>query len=161
MLDLKKAQRVGAGAELVAKLQDCKTAGKTKQACDHDTLSVTAEAMSQTLDNLERLIRIPFGCGEQNLMNMAPTAFAARYLSATGRLDSEWRDKSERFIGLGYQKEQTYMHVRTDPYSYSAFGDSDGDGSTWLTAMVIKTYAHSLEFIFIDEAILAQSRFWT
>jgi hypothetical protein len=31
-------------------------------------LTVSGEVMSQTLDNLERLIKMPFGCGEQNLM---------------------------------------------------------------------------------------------
>lgn len=56
-------------------------------------LSVMGDAMSQTLENLERLIRMPFGCGEQNLMNMAPTTFAAKYLSVVDSdfQSSEWK----------------------------------------------------------------------
>jgi hypothetical protein len=47
--------------------------------------------------------------------NMAPTTFAAQYLAAADRLTPEWREKSENFIRVGYQKEQTYMHTQVEP----------------------------------------------
>lgn len=37
------------------------------------------------LNNIDRLIRIPYGCGEQNMIRFAPAVFAAAYLMATGR----------------------------------------------------------------------------
>eukprot|EP00501_MAST-03F_sp_TOSAG23-6_P001489 GSMAST32.ASY1.ANO1.1548.1 assembled CDS len=124
-------------------------------------VTVSGDAMTQTLDNLETLIKMPFGCGEQNLISMAPTAFASSYLEAIGKLDTEWRSKAELFISTGYQREQTFMHTKL-PYtnSYSAFGDSDGAGSTWLTAMVIKTYSHSSKFAYIDDNLMKLSSLW-
>ena len=39
---------------------------------------------------------------------------------------------------MGYQRELNYRH---SDGSFSAFGESDGDGSTWLTAFVLKVFA--------------------
>ena len=57
----------------------------------------------------------------------------------------------------GYQRELTYRH---DDKSYSAFGGSDGSGSIWLTAFVVKCFGDAKNFIFIDEDDLVGSVRW-
>ena len=51
----------------------------------------------------------------------------------------------------GYQRELIY---RRGDGSFSAFGESDADGSLWLTAFVMKSFAQADGLIYIDEAVL-------
>lgn len=60
----------------------------------------------------------------------------------------------EYFATLGYQRELTYQ---LDDSSFSAFGKQDKNGSTWLTAFVVKSFSQAKPFIFIDDANLNKS----
>lgn len=54
------------------------------------------------------------------------------------------------FFNSGYQRELTYKHPNG---AYSAWGPNgygNSDGSNWLTAHVIRVFALSDEYIFID-----------
>ncbi|KAK3607700.1 hypothetical protein CHS0354_016724 [Potamilus streckersoni] len=57
----------------------------------------------------------------------------------------------------GYQRELTYQ--RQDG-SFSAFGDSDTSGSTWLTAFVIKSFVQASPLIYIDPALATKAIDW-
>ena len=57
----------------------------------------------------------------------------------------------------GYQRELNYKH---NDGSYSAFGNSDASGSTWLTAFVVKSFAESRPYITIDSTELSMSTDW-
>lgn len=57
----------------------------------------------------------------------------------------------------GYQRELTYRH---EDGSYSAFGESDEEGSMWLTAFVVKSFAQARSFIYIDKDDLDKSLSW-
>ena len=48
-------------------------------------LSLTGNYLTQTIQGLEKLIEMPFGCGEQNMILFAPNVFVSRYLKKTGR----------------------------------------------------------------------------
>lgn len=41
--------------------------------------------------------------------------------------------------------------------SFSAFGDSDSHGSTWLTAFVLRSFKQAQPYIFIDQDVLDKS----
>uniref|UniRef100_A0A8C5WF54 Uncharacterized protein n=1 Tax=Leptobrachium leishanense TaxID=445787 RepID=A0A8C5WF54_9ANUR len=56
-----------------------------------------------------------------------------------------------------YQRQLTYKH---GDGSYSAFGKSDKEGNTWLTAFVVKSFSKARPYIFIDETHLNQSFNW-
>ena len=114
-------------------------------------LAVTGNVLSQTIDGLEGLLQMPFGCGEQNMLLFAPNVFIARYLKETGQIKPEVMAKAEMLMLTGYQRELTYR--RTDG-SFSAFGQQDKDGSLWLTAFVLKTFAQARDLIFIDDGVL-------
>ena len=120
-------------------------------------VSLTGSYLSQTIKGLEGLLRMPFGCGEQNMILFAPNVFVARYLEETGQLKPEVMAKAERLMLTGYQRELTYR--RADG-SFSAFGDQDESGSLWLTAFVLKTFAQAEGLIYIDRAVLESASQW-
>ncbi|XP_059818393.1 murinoglobulin-2-like [Hypanus sabinus] len=55
------------------------------------------------------------------------------------------------FPFTGYQRQLNYKHPDG---SFSAFGSSDSEGNTWLTAFVLKSFLHAQPYIFIDDAVL-------
>ena len=120
-------------------------------------VSVTGSYLAQTIDGLEGLLQMPFGCGEQNMILFAPNVFVADYLRDTGQIKPEVMAKAERLMITGYQRELTY---RRGDGSFSAFGDSDAEGSLWLTAFVLKTFSQARGMIHIDPDVLNASQDW-
>ena len=120
-------------------------------------VSVTGSYLAQTIDGLEGLLQMPFGCGEQNMVLFAPNVFVADYLRDTGQIKPEVMARAERMMITGYQRELTY---RRGDGSFSAFGDSDAEGSLWLTAFVLKTFSQAGDMIHIDPGVLKDSQEW-
>lgn len=120
-------------------------------------LAVTGSFLAQTIDGLDQLLQMPFGCGEQNMIVFAPDVFITKYLQESGQLKPEIMAKAEKLMITGYQRELTYRH--TDG-SFSAFGESDESGSLWLTAFVLKSFAQARELIYIDQTILDEATRW-
>lgn len=120
-------------------------------------LALTGNVLSQTIEGLEELLRMPFGCGEQNMVLFAPNVFISRYLKETGQLKPEVMAKAEKMMLTGYQRELTY---RRNDGSFSAFGQQDKEGSLWLTAFILKTFAQARELIFVDDSVLASGLEW-
>ncbi len=120
-------------------------------------LAFTGSFLTQTIEGLDQLLEMPFGCGEQNMLLFAPDVFIARYLKETNQLKPEIMAKAEKLMITGYQRELTY---RRSDGSFSAFGESDDEGSLWLTAFVLKTFAQAQDLMFIDESVLDEAREW-
>ena len=120
-------------------------------------LTITSSYLTQTIEGLEELIQMPFGCGEQNMIVFAPDVFITKYLQASGQLKPEIMAKAEMLMLTGYQRELTYRH---SDGAFSAFGESDGIGSLWLTAFVLKSFAQAEDLIYIDSKILDEARDW-
>ena len=120
-------------------------------------VALTGSYLAQTLDGLENLLQMPFGCGEQNMILFAPNIYVAHYLEATGQSKPEISAKAEFLMTTGYQRELTYR--RADG-SFSAFGQSDPSGSLWLTAFVLKSFAQADGLIYVDETVLREASDW-
>ncbi|XP_045561976.1 C3 and PZP-like alpha-2-macroglobulin domain-containing protein 8 isoform X2 [Salmo salar] len=121
------------------------------------TASMIGDVMGPTLNNLDKLLRLPFGCGEQNMIHFAPNVFVLKYLQKTSQLSPEVEAEATDYLLQGYQRQLTYK--RQDG-SYSAFGERDFSGSMWLTAFVLKSFAQSRGFIFIDPEELRAAKAW-
>ncbi|RXM94927.1 C3 and PZP-like alpha-2-macroglobulin domain-containing protein 8 [Acipenser ruthenus] len=119
--------------------------------------SMIGDVMGPTLNNLDNLLRLPFGCGEQNMIHFAPNVFVLKYLQKTKQLNPEVEGEATDYLVQGYQRQLTYK--RQDG-SYSAFGERDSSGSMWLTAFVLKSFAQSRGFIFIDPKELSAAKDW-
>jgi CD109 antigen len=120
-------------------------------------IAVTSSYLTQTIDGLDALIQMPFGCGEQNMILFAPDVYITKYLKESGQLKPEIMAKAEKLMITGYQRELTYQ--RSDG-SFSAFGDNDEQGSLFLTAFVLKCFSQAKGLIYIDSSILSQAESW-
>jgi CD109 antigen len=120
-------------------------------------VAVTGSLLAQTIEGLDQLLQMPFGCGEQNMILFAPDTFILKYLQGTRQLKPEIQAKAEMLLITGYQRELTYRH---SDGSFSAFGEQDESGSLWLTAFVLKTFSQAKELTFIDPAILSEAAAW-
>ena len=78
----------------------------------------------------------------------APDVYITKYLKESGQLKPEIMAKAEKLMLTGYQRELTY---RRSDGSFSAFGQSDKEGSLWLTAFVLKCFSQARDLIYIDE----------
>jgi CD109 antigen len=120
-------------------------------------LSITPSLVAQSINGVDDLLHMPYGCGEQNMIFFAPDVEILRYLDATDQLTPEIRAKAEHFITTGYQRELTY---RRQDGSFSAFGDRDASGSLWLTAFVLGTFSAARDVQTIDETVLKDAADW-
>ncbi|XP_065842282.1 alpha-1-inhibitor 3-like isoform X2 [Oscarella lobularis] len=120
-------------------------------------VSVTTDYMGPTIEGLENLLRLPHGCGEQNMINFAPGVYITRYLTAVGKLDEKTKEKALNIMMKGYQREMIFQR---DDGSYSAFGNSDKCGSMWLTAFVVRTFSQAHGIIDVDQTVQTEAIDW-
>lgn len=57
--------------------------------------------MGRALKNLDGLLRMPYGCGEQNMALLAPNIYILRYLEETQQLTAPVRRKALEFLRSG------------------------------------------------------------
>uniref|UniRef100_UPI003AAE80E9 alpha-2-macroglobulin-like n=1 Tax=Centroberyx gerrardi TaxID=166262 RepID=UPI003AAE80E9 len=119
------------------------------------SLSVLGDILGRALKNLDGLLRMPYGCGEQNMALLAPNIYILQYLSNTQQLTPAIKEKATNFLTSGYQRQLNYKH---SDGAYSTFGS--GTGNTWLTAFVLRSFVKAKSFIYIDPTIIEQSKTW-
>jgi CD109 antigen len=117
-------------------------------------VSVIGDILGGTLNNLDKLIKLPKGCGEQNMVNFVPDIVVLDYLKKTKALTPEIKRRAVNYLEKGYQQQLTYL--RYDG-SFSSFGNSDPTGSTWLTAFVTRAFVQARKYITIDEEVINKS----
>ncbi|KAL9823765.1 alpha-2-macroglobulin-like protein 1 [Geothlypis trichas] len=120
-------------------------------------INVMGDILGNALQNLDRLLAMPYGCGEQNMVRFAPNIYIQQYLEKTGQLLPDIRAKAQGFLQSGYQRELLYKH---DDGSYSAFGKSDSSGNTWLTAFVLKSFGQARAYVAIEERHITDALRW-
>ncbi|XP_025038816.2 alpha-2-macroglobulin-like protein 1 isoform X1 [Pelodiscus sinensis] len=121
------------------------------------TISVMGDIMGTALQNLDQLVQMPSGCGEQNMVLFAPIIYVLQYLEKTGQLSEEIRERATGFLRSGYQRQLLYKH---HDGSYSAFGTVDQEGNTWLTAFVAKCFGQARPYIFLDGRNIRDALSW-
>ncbi|NXS68243.1 A2ML1 protein, partial [Pandion haliaetus] len=130
------------------------------------TVSVTGDLMGLALKNLDHLVQIPHGCGEQNMVLFAPIVYVLQYLEKTKQLTPEIKMRATGFLRNGnnvlscfpgYQIQLQYQHPDG---SYSEFGTKDEYGNTWLTAFVVKCFVQAKPYIFLDNRTIQAALIW-
>uniref|UniRef100_A0A673Y062 Alpha-2-macroglobulin-like n=1 Tax=Salmo trutta TaxID=8032 RepID=A0A673Y062_SALTR len=122
---------------------------------DRISLSVLGDVLGRALKNLDGLLQMPYGCGEQNMALLAPNIYILEYLRNTDQLTPAIRNKANKFLTSGYQRQLNYKHFDG---AYSTFGQ--GSGNTWLTAFVLRSFGKAQSFIYIDPAKMKESTTW-
>ena len=122
-------------------------------------VEISGGGLSKPLQNIGNMLKVPYGCGEQNMTVVGPNAQILRYLTQEGETAPRERtvSRATQLMQQGYQRQLTYQR---DDGSFSAFGNSDSRGSIWLTAYTLKTFAQSEEFIHIDPTVMKQTVSW-
>ncbi|CDQ59229.1 unnamed protein product [Oncorhynchus mykiss] len=119
--------------------------------------AVEGDILGPSITGLESLIQMPSGCGEQNMIHFAPNIYVIQYLTASGQADHDTLIKATSYMMKGYERELSYQR---EDGSFSAFGDSDYSGSTWLSAFVLKCFLQARPFISIDGRVLVSTAAW-
>ncbi|KAK6975978.1 thioester-containing protein 1.4 (TEP1), partial [Biomphalaria glabrata] len=112
------------------------------------------DLIGSTVQSLTSLLTLPTGCGEQSLVKFTPNIHIGRYLKATNQLSEELNKKIIDLLNDGYQRQLTYKRYDN---GFSAFGNYDISSSTWLTALVVTSFAEAQEFIFVDKEIILKA----
>lgn len=71
-------------------------------------VDLIGDIMGPVLTNLNKLVQMPYGCGEQNMLNFVPNIVVMRYLRAVKKNDHAMETKITKFMESGYQRELTY-----------------------------------------------------
>ncbi|VDM24860.1 unnamed protein product, partial [Hydatigera taeniaeformis] len=114
-------------------------------------LTVSGNIVGRALTNLDSLIQLPTGCGEQNLVKVAPSVYVLRYLlnrrcNNTNKTNNSHYDhvmkKAASYILSGFDNQLTYRHPENG--AFSIWGpQQDSNGSTWLTAYVFHVFSEA------------------
>ena len=57
--------------------------------------------MGNALQNVDRLLAMPYGCGEQNMVRFAPNIYIQQYLEKSGQLHPDICAKAQGFLQSG------------------------------------------------------------
>lgn len=117
-------------------------------------VSLVGDVLGSTVKNLNNLIYMPSGCGEQNMLKFVPNIIVRNYLKAIGQLSEDLDEKTRRNLEIGYQRELAFRHSNG---SFSAFGREDRRGSTWLTAFVARSFQQASKHINIESRIINEA----
>ncbi|KAL7015211.1 hypothetical protein ACKWTF_016343 [Chironomus riparius] len=116
--------------------------------------SVIGDILGPTIENLDNLIQLPYGCAEQNMLKFVPNILVLEYLTNLNKLNPEMEAKLKKHLDVGYQKQLTYKNKGG---SYSGFGMKTENGSTWLTAYVAKSFNQASKYIDIDQEVITEA----
>nr|XP_048300273.1 alpha-2-macroglobulin [Myodes glareolus] len=119
------------------------------------SVTVLGDILGSALQNIQDLLMMPYGCGEQNMVLFAPNIYVLDYLNETQQLTQKVKDKAINYLNMGYQRQ---LNFKLQDGSYSTFGDKPA--STWLTAFVLKSFAQARKYIFIHETHIRQAFLW-
>ena len=57
--------------------------------------------MGPSISGLDSLLKMPYGCGEQNMLNFAPNIFVQKYLTITNNLTPDLEKKAKEYMIKG------------------------------------------------------------
>ncbi|KAL3287814.1 hypothetical protein HHI36_002274 [Cryptolaemus montrouzieri] len=120
-------------------------------------LSLNADLLGHSLENMEDLLQIPNGCGEQIMATMAPNLYILKYLHSINKLENSIRQRAVKNMKIGYHKILNYA---LKDGSFSPFGHHDSFGSMFLTTFVVRTLQLAKEYIYIDQRVIERAVSW-
>ncbi|XP_050093620.1 CD109 antigen-like [Anopheles aquasalis] len=117
--------------------------------------SLTPDILTDVVSNLQNLLAVPSGCGEQNMVKFVPNIVVLDYLTAIGSKDTTTLNKAKSYLQTGYQNQMNYR--QTDG-SYGVWQSSGG--SVFLTAFVAKSMQTAAKYIYVDEYQVSRAYDW-
>ena len=65
----------------------------------------SGDILGRALKNLDGLLQMPYGCGEQNMALLAPNIYILQYLQSTQQLTPNIMEKAAKFLTSGVYEE--------------------------------------------------------
>ncbi|MGC9468567.1 MAG: MG2 domain-containing protein [Anaerolineae bacterium] len=113
--------------------------------------------VSQVVEGLDALLRMPFGCFEQTSSTTYPNVLVLDYLKTMDQVSPEVQMKAEQYINLGYQRLTTF-EVDGDPGGFSLFGEAPAD--PMLTAYGLQEFGDMSRVYEVDPALIGRVADW-
>ena len=67
----------------------------------YSKITAVGDIMGSSLENVDNLLAMPSGCGEQNMLKFAPNIFIMNYLRNTKQVNDEIKSKALNFMRTG------------------------------------------------------------
>ncbi|XP_061396583.1 CD109 antigen-like, partial [Musca vetustissima] len=118
-------------------------------------LTVSGDVMGSTLDNLDNLVKKPKGCGEQNMIYLAPNILILDYLQSleviSANASNLVMEKAKKYLDIGYQQQLSYRHSNG---GFSVFGPDSSTESNWLTAYTARFFMKGQQYSAIENVVI-------
>jgi uncharacterized protein YfaS (alpha-2-macroglobulin family) len=111
--------------------------------------------LSQVVEGLDALLRMPYGCFEQTSSTTYPNVLVLDYLKSTNQASPEAQMKAEQYINLGYQRLTTFEVAGG---GFSLFGEAPAD--RMLTAYGLMEFADMARVYSVDNAMIDRASAW-
>ena len=111
--------------------------------------------MSQAVEGLEKILRLPHGCFEQTTSATYPNVLILDYMQATGNANPEVQMQAEKYIGTGYQRLLTF---EVQGGGFSLFGGAPAN--VFLTAYGLMEFNDMAKVYPVDEALIERTAQW-
>jgi uncharacterized protein YfaS (alpha-2-macroglobulin family) len=111
--------------------------------------------ISQVVEGLDSLLRMPAGCFEQTSSTTYPNVLALAYLKGARRLTPEIQDKAKGFISSGYQRLLTF---EVPGGGFSWFGREPANKI--LTAYGLMEFYDMSRVHEVDPSLIARTQRW-
>lgn len=112
--------------------------------------------VSQIVEGLDSILRMPFGCFEQTSSTTYPNVLVMDYLQTTGQVSPEVQFKAEEYINLGYQRLTTFEVAGSG--GFSLFGDAPAD--RMLTAYGLQEFTDMSRVHNVDQDFINRAAEW-
>jgi uncharacterized protein YfaS (alpha-2-macroglobulin family) len=119
------------------------------------TVKIYPGVMSQVVEGLDSILRMPNGCFEQTSSTTYPNVLVLDYLRATNQVAPEVQLKAEQYINTGYQRLTTF---EVPGGGFSLFGRVPAD--RMLTAYGLQEFGDMRRVHPIDEAMIQRAAEW-
>jgi len=113
--------------------------------------------VSQVVEGLDALLRMPYGCFEQTSSTTYPNILVLDYLKTTRQASPEVQMKAEQYINLGYQRLTTF-EVPGESGGFSLFGEAPAD--PMLTAYGLQEFGDMSRVYNIDPKLIGRIADW-
>lgn len=111
--------------------------------------------LSQVVEGLDKMLRMPFGCFEQTSSVTYPNILVMDYMKTTGKITPELQMKAEGFINAGYQRLVSY---EVPGGGFEWFGKAPAHRI--LTAYGLMEFFDMAKVYEVDPAIITRTQKW-
>jgi uncharacterized protein YfaS (alpha-2-macroglobulin family) len=111
--------------------------------------------LSQIVEGMDSLLRMPYGCFEQTSSSTYPNVLALDYMKRTKKLTPEVHAKAEGFIATGYQRLLTF---EVPGGGFSWFGNAPANKI--LTSYGLMEFSDMSKVHEMDERVIQRTQRW-